>query len=374
MPDYRRYQPEDFILDDSFRQWTTGTSPLATAFWQQWLAENPDRTPSVRQAQTLVLALDQHYRDDLTDAQLNANVSRLVSRATNRPMQPVEPLETPVVPLWQRPWLRMGVAATVLLTIGLGVFYAWQPAKPNVAIYRQLTKTAPVALRERVNTTDRAVNVLLTDGSVVTLGQHSRLSYPAKFDGDTRTVYLSGEAFFDVVKNPAKPFLVYASETITKVLGTSFLVRAYASDPNVTVSVRTGRVSVYAKQAYEQAKKAGQTRINGVILTPNQQTVFGRDDERFEKEPVGEPAALMAELPNRRQTFDDAPISEVLTQLEQMYGVDLAFDRATLARCPITTAFTDENLLERLDVICRAIGASYEVLDDQITITSKGCQ
>lgn len=373
MNDYRRYEVEDLLQDETFQHWTTGADPKATAFWEQWLLENPDRLAVVRQAQSLMVSLQTYYADTLTDGQMDAELSRLVSRAAERRQTSV--VDTPVTPLWGGRWVRVAAAALVVLVAGAGLLYRQQQAASGaIAVYQQRVHATAVALRERINTGDTPMTVLLSDGSVVTLGANSRLSYPATLAGTTRTVYLSGEAFFDVVKNPDKPFLVYANETVTKVLGTSFLVRAYASTPDVTVTVKTGRVSVYARQVYENAVQAGLTRIKGVVLTPNQEAVYVQQQERFDTEVVDKPARLLADLPNHEQTFEDRPVADVLTQLEGLYKVDLVFDKTVLARCPVTATFTDENLTERLDVICRAIGASYRVGDGQIVVTSSGCR
>ncbi|GAB3322138.1 FecR family protein [Larkinella ripae] len=372
MINYRTYEAEDFLFDESFRQWTTENVPDATRFWAQWLTENPDRAEVVRQAQELVRTLTDHYADDATESRLAQEVSRLVSTAAERRETDSE---TPVVPLGQRGWWRWTVAASVLL-LGISTWF-YQNRQPTVVpgSYEYLTKTtATLPLTEKVNTGNKAMNILLGDGSVVTLNPNSRLSYPHPFTTHTRTVYLSGEAFFDVVKNPAKPFLIYANRTVTKVLGTSFLVRAYCKEKDVTVMVKTGRVSVYSQNDYEKAQQTGLRRIEGVVLTPNQQMTYNLQEHRLVKAVVEKPAALIVNRPSREQEFEDAPVAKVFSSLERTYGVKLLFDEEAMAACLVNVTFNEENLMERLEVICQTIGASYEVLDGQIVITSKGCQ
>ncbi|RRA99050.1 FecR family protein [Larkinella rosea] len=373
MINYRTYEAEDFLFDESFRQWTTETTPQTARFWEQWLVQNPDRAEVVRQAQELVRALNAHYRDDATDERLAQELAQLVGKAAERRDSETE--ETPVVPLSQRTWWRWAVAASVVVLLGLVArIYVNRTAKPAAYSYEYLTKNVPKApLEEKVNTGTKAINVLLSDGSVVTLNPKSRLSYPHRFSATTRTVYLSGEAFFDVVKNPAKPFLIYANQTVTKVLGTSFLVRAYTEEKDVTVMVKTGRVSVYSLKDYEKAQQSGLRRVEGVVLTPNQQMTYNLEENRLIKAVVEKPAALVVNRPSREQEFEDAPVARVFASLERTYGVKLRFDEDAMAACLVNVSFNEENLMERLDVICQTIGASYEVLDGQIVITSKGC-
>jgi transmembrane sensor len=83
----------------------------------------------------------------------------------------------------------------------------------------------------------------LPDSSIVWLNKNSRLTFPEEFDADQRVVYLEGEAFFDVRKNPHQPFIIHAGATTTKVLGTSFDVKAYQGDKEVSVTVITGKVA-----------------------------------------------------------------------------------------------------------------------------------
>ncbi|RAK01930.1 FecR family protein [Larkinella arboricola] len=376
MINYRTYEAEDFLFDESFRQWTTGTSPQAAHFWEQWLAQNPDRAEVTQQAQELIHALNDHYQDDATDDRIELEVKKLMSKAAERrETEQEEETEHPVIPLGQRPWWRWAVAASIMLMGVSTWFYVNRLPKPALDSYEYVTRTVTtIPLEEKVNTGTKAINVLLSDGSVVTLNPNSRLSYPSHFNTSARTVYLSGEAFFDVVKNPAKPFLIYANQTVTKVLGTSFLVRAYYREKEVTVMVKTGRVSVYSQKDYENAQQSGVRRVDGVVLTPNQQMTYNLEENRLVKALVEEPAALIANRPSREQVFEDASIARVFSSLERTYGVKLIFDEDALAACLVNVTFNEENLMERLDVICQTIGASYKVLDGQIVITSKGCQ
>ncbi|MBD2753037.1 FecR family protein [Spirosoma validum] len=371
--DYRTYTADDFLLDESFRQWTTGTSPTATEFWEQWLIQNSDRVDVVRQAQELVRALDEYYRDKATDDRIASELQQLMERAVER--RDAEP-STPVVSLFQRlSWGRWAAAAVLVITVGVGVWqYVNVGHKAQSPSYAQLTKSAPIPLQEKINTSHEDATILLGDGSLVTLRPKSRLSYPRKFTGATRTVYLNGEAFFDVVKNPAQPFLIYASQMVTKVLGTSFLVRAFESEKSITVTVRTGRVSVYKQQDFETAQRSGSRRIQGVILTPNQQITLNLEDNRLMKALVEKPVALTPSSAIQEQNFDDAPVARVFSAIEHTYGVKIHYNEKDLSACLVNLTFRNESMLEQLDVVCQTIGATYEVLDGQVVITSKGCQ
>ena len=108
--------------------------------------------------------------------------------------------------------------------------------------YNDHLKNYPHASLLEYKTPDNVDVFNLPDGSTVYLNKDSKLTYPNKFEGDERVVILEGECFFDVKKNPDKPFIIFSGNTKTEVLGTTFNLRAYPEQENVEVMVLTGRV------------------------------------------------------------------------------------------------------------------------------------
>ncbi|HEY9489573.1 MAG TPA: FecR domain-containing protein, partial [Chryseosolibacter sp.] len=198
----------------------------------------------------------------------------------------------------------------------------------------------------------------------------SRLKYKEHYQGAAlREVYLKGEAFFQVAKNPTQPFLVHSNEVVTRVLGTSFRVKAPDDGQGeITVSVKTGTVSVYTLgEVGEEPQK------NAVILLPNQQATYMRDHESFGKGLIAEPEIILSSLNEADFTFDDTPIAQVFEVLENAYGIDIIFDEEVMNNCFITAPLGSEPLFEKLKIICRAIGARYETIDAKVVVTSAGC-
>jgi transmembrane sensor len=154
------------------------------------------------------------------------------------------------------------------------------------------------------------------------------------------------------------------------VLGTSFNVMAYEGAKEISVAVKTGRVSV--------SKKAGSSKAvtpvsEEVILTPNQEVVYNTSLEYFAQKLVAKPE-IIAEKPTLFETeYDGVPVVKIFSALEQNYGIDIEYDEETLSSCLLTTSMAEEGLYERVQIICKAIGAQYEIQDTQIVIKSKGC-
>ena len=196
--------------------------------------------------------------------------------------------------------------------------------------------------------------IILADGTTVTLYPFSILRYPKEFESTKREVYLAGKAFFDVVKNVKKPFWVYTDHISTQVLGTSFLVNSM-KNRNVSVEVKTGKVSVYTRKDQERAKQNLFKESIGVVLTPNQKVDYSTQEERLLK------------------SIDEKPVSDAFSLLERMYGITVVFDIKAMENCYLTANLTDESLFKKLDLICKITHSTYEKTDAQIIIHSEGC-
>jgi hypothetical protein len=206
----------------------------------------------------------------------------------------------------------------------------------------------------------------LADGSTVELSPESSISYAAGFGkAATRDVYLSGEAFFKVAKNPNAPFRVFAHEITTKVLGTSFTVRSFEKDATIKVAVLTGKVSVY-KQSPDPP--------GGIIVSCNQQLLFEKEHQKFDKILSDNPVPVTAGPPQHSQLYENARLPQVFSDLSKDYGIYIMFDTELLKNCTINADLDNEPFYQKLNMICKAIGASYEVIDGQVVIQSGGCK
>lgn len=230
------------------------------------------------------------------------------------------------------------------------------------------TKHAIAAVRKIVNNGSQAEGIVLPDGSKVTLEPTSTLEYRRAFQEATRDVYLEGEAFFEVVPDKTRPFEVYTQKLITKVLGTSFTVVAYREHREVTVSVRSGKVSVYPKEA------SGGSMAAPIVLTPNQEFVYDKNDKKGSRNIIPAPRVLLPYDEAKRMRFEDASPKVVFEAIEKVYGVDIRFDENKFSDCRLTTSISDGNILSRLHIICEVMNATYRMNDGKIFIEGGGCQ
>ena len=262
-------------------------------------------------------------------------------------------------------------AAAVTLIIGVVFIYSLDPApaKTNLA-KTQISSTE----QEIVNESSEIEIIKLPDSSTVVLQPHSTIRISANFNKGDRAISLKGEAFFDVVRDETRPFKVFTHDVISTVLGTSFTIKAPSANEKIIVAVKTGRVAV---SSIVGVRGSAKVKSQEVIVTPNQQAVFNPESNVLKatlvQNPVTLPQPEQTQPTKTKEIFDEEPIINILQNIERMYGIQIEYDEAMLSTCRITTAFLNEGLYERLDILSKAIGGTYRVEGTQIIFQSKGC-
>lgn len=232
----------------------------------------------------------------------------------------------------------------------------------------------PQNIDYKENNTNEVQLLVLSDSSKVYLNPGSILHFAKHFTGENREVYLEGEAFFKVKKNPRRPFLVYYNNIVTKVLGTSFRVGTNKQNGQLVVEVKTGRV-----QVFENAKLAlSDKTITPVIITPNQKVSYDKSIRRFETAIVShpEPVVLNEELPMidpHALFFDQQKLNVVLGQVEKYYQIEITVENSAIYNCVFTGDISNLDLFSALKIISIATNSEYEVNGTKILIKGKGC-
>lgn len=364
--EYKFFQIQDFIKDDAFIRWVKYSEN--DAFFQSFLSKNPEKQTVINEASNFIKKVAEAEKP----RQHNINQAKVWSLISSNIY---DGSETPTSGFLRQfhssKWVKYSWAAAAMVVLGIGLKSFMPINNPEKISYSQLVATAEkqTKLIEKVNDSDLPISIKLEDGSVIKLAKNAKLSYPRHFEPNKRQVFLSGEAFFEITKNPQKPFFVYSNEVITKVLGTSFTIQAFEDAPEVIVRVKTGRVSVFHQNKIAFADPEEEA----LIITPNQQIVFSRKEESLTKSLVETPILIKDLSQLSQQSFEDRPVSEVLKAIELAYGVHIIYDADQLSHCIITTTLVNESLYSKLDIMCKTIGASYKIVDAQIVIQSTGC-
>ena len=366
--DYSRFTVEDLAADDYFLQWIRQNDPEAEKFWHLFISLHPETKPKIDQARALVLKLERLTGNcDVEDDKVE-DVWKGIQDRINISEKPER------VKWFHRPLYRIAASVAVAaLFVSTAYFFQIKSVQKRVAFVESI-QSSPEGFIEEVNTTDKLVRIYLADGSTIELAENSRVRYRKNYDGQkSRDIFLSGEAFFNVAKNARQPFIVHANEVVTKVLGTSFTVRAYGDDTDITVAVRSGRVSVFSPTKESATSNDVRAAVEGVILLANQQVVYQRDQKSFEKTLVETPAILSESVTSSNFLFENESMPEVFRVLENAYGIEIIFDEEVMKTCFITAPLGSEPLFEKLRIICRTIGATYDIIDARVVINSSGC-
>jgi ferric-dicitrate binding protein FerR (iron transport regulator) len=234
-----------------------------------------------------------------------------------------------------RPLALMRIAALFILIVG-GAVLGYQ-------MFRDKRVENLVVASQKAPLIDT-----LPDGSVVTLNKHSSINYPSKFKGDTRTIALKGEAFFNVTPNKKKPFIIHVNDVSIRVVGTSFNVR---SEGGVTeVIVETGRVQV--------------TRNNKTVeLKPEEKLKIEQQDSVMVKEEVKD--KLYNYYHSKEFVCYEAPLWKLAEALSKAYEVNIVIETEALRRLKLTTTFNNESLDKILEVISQTF--DIQVIQDKET-------
>lgn len=241
---------------------------------------------------------------------------------------------------WNNYRLILQIAACFLLFVGLGSIYYFNkeqniPQK-TVLVYKTIKTTKGQKLQ-----------VKLPDGTLVWLNAESVLRFPESFKGNHRALEFSGEAYFDVAKDPSKPFIIQTAKTKVQVLGTRFNLRAFAKESSTSVVVEEGKVRFSEKSGQQQA-----------ILTANNMGVFEDSSSPIIKAQKVEVGKYIA-WKNNELLLDNLTIEEIAQILERWYNVEIKVSTAELAKERYTGNFNNPSLKQVLESMSFAVKFDY---------------
>ncbi|SFW73942.1 FecR family protein [Sinomicrobium oceani] len=200
----------------------------------------------------------------------------------------------------------------------------------------------------------------LSDGTVVNLNAGSSLKYPVHF-GNTgnRAVYLDGEAYFDVRKNPAQPFVVRTGDINVQVLGTRFVVNSYKEESRIRTVLVEGSVALYKKGEVYTPEKAA-------MLAPGQKATWDKTQKDLSFEEVD--TGLYTGWLNGKLIFNHVRFGEILRRLERYYDITIINKNKALNDEIFTAGFEGEPIENVLNAFGRSYTFEYTIAGQTITI------
>lgn len=333
---YYLYTAEDFVADESFIDYHLQKNENSILFWENWISLHPEKLDEIYNAQRILDVLYLRLNEEelgnefekfdgfLTSTQKEENLS--FKHANKNTLS-----------------MALAIIGVMLLIIGSWGIYQYNQKESSKNQY--IVRQNPFGQRSVFQ---------LSDGTKVTLNANSTLKFPNKFDLNARIVELTGEAFFEVTKNPEKPFIVKTENLSTTVLGTKFNINAHDLDQTIQISLVEGKVKVTSDD------KKGE-----IILHSNQKVFFHKSSSVFIKsnfDPVQVTAWKEGVI-----YFKNASFEEIAEKIHATYGIVL-INNVRKIKWDYTGQFDDTDYLTIIKSICYAKKLKYKIVNDTIII------
>ncbi len=239
------------------------------------------------------------------------------------------------------------IAAAIALLVGIGLWWtnSTHPAIIDVVAFE--------------TGKDATKNIVLPDGSKITLNANSKLTYQSDFK--IRDVILEGEAFFEIARDTLHPFSIHSNGALTQVLGTSFNIRAYSNESEVEVTVVTGKVA-FSKEKMAQTDK--------VILLPGNKAILKKEENKVVKTL---PTPNEMAWNTKKLIFDDTNMGDILKTLKRFYHLDIDLDNNAIKKCHFTGHFQNASIDEVLKALSFALNLESEKTSQKLIFKGKGC-
>ena len=226
-------------------------------------------------------------------------------------------------------------------------------------------------------------HIILPDGTSVWLNADSKITYADNFQGETREVSLVGEAYFDVVKNPKKPFIIHTGAMEVKVLGTVFNLRSYPGEMTTEASLLHGMIEVTLNG----------TEKKKIILKPNEKLTVLNSGEPYQKTTLAASKKILHVEENlpllaitkihynqkdssntetswvyNKLSFDNETIDRVLSKIEQWYDIEIEVQDEAIQTKHFTATFENKSLQDVMEALALALNFTYTEKKGKIMI------
>lgn len=202
----------------------------------------------------------------------------------------------------------------------------------------------------------RSYSVVLSDGTKVWLNAMSSIKYPVRFAKGDRNVRITGEAYFEVVKNEKAPFIVETNDYKVRVLGTSFNISSYPDESKTITTLVSGAVSIPSEDGGESA------------MTPGDQYRYDRANNSSETVKVN--TDLYTSWINNFMSIEEEPLSEIFKVLKRRYDIEVVFDNTKLEQERFTGKIPlNDNLSIVLKQLSRVSQVDFSSVNNTIHVS-----
>ena len=340
---------EFLLMDLNFRDWVIQPKPETERYWKTWLKNNPDKKEDFLLAKELIQKLEfkrvkvsEERYDKIFEKTLLGKKSKYAS--SNQHFLKKLDLSS-----YWRVAAMLVAAAFISLLYFSDQFY---DAEEMAGQMEMVTKT---------NDAGRKSQIYLPDGTIVWLNSQSSIQYKPDFSGSTRSVELSGEAYFEVAKDPSKKFIVKTSAMSVTAIGTQFNVNAYSSVDRHQVALAEGKVMVQKTVKLNEDDQK-------VYLDPGQSlSVFKSNGQMIQSS--FDPKKILS-WKDGIIYFEDAVFEEVVEVLQRWYGKTIIVQNIEKAgQWQFSSEFNNETLDNVMQNISYSKNFGYTIEGETVNIT-----
>jgi ferric-dicitrate binding protein FerR (iron transport regulator) len=375
---YTAFEAEDFILDESFQHYCLGIHEEDVIFWEEWIKKNQHRSATVRQARDLYLSFIGDHSAETFAADRKAFQLIAEDHFSNEATKAVT-----IQPNFGKPpaaktrWLyATAIAATVA-----GILFLATRKYDNLFENRKQEAQLKYNSTE-VSKAGERKSIQLPDGSKVMLNAGSTIHIAGDFNTTSRELTLIGEAFFDVVHDTGRPFIIHTSTMDIKVLGTVFNVRAYPGDKTSETSLLKGSVEVTVRN---KEKKKIYLHPNEKIILPNIANVPPVKNNKVTDKPAAienfkitgltynKTDSTLTEVSwtENRLAFNDNSFETIAAELERWYNITISFTDEEVKQYRFTATFNQKNIEQVLQALQLSRYFNYTIAENNNIIISK---
>lgn len=340
---YIKYTAVDFAMEDDFIHWVKNPEATNSDFWETWVRENPQKAYEVSQAIEIVKSIG------FKESHPSHSAIEDVWKSIQKQMTYSAPVHSRIWKSQIGQYLRIAAVLVIGFALGFAFYLTNQGNSDHIDDELFVLKET----QNGVKSTFR-----LPDGTIVKLNADSKLFYSNKFNETEREVELEGEAYFQVTHNKQKPFKVKSDNIVTKVLGTTFNVRAYPEENMSLVALEEGKVQVREIENGEVVYRE--------VLEPSEMLVYNKAT-RSHKVKEFDVADIMGWKDNAI-VFNNSSFPEIKKKLERWYGVSIHASDDVVADFGFTGKFYNESLVNVLDNISMAMDFSYSIENKNVYI------
>ncbi|MDN5212759.1 FecR domain-containing protein [Fulvivirgaceae bacterium BMA12] len=323
---------EELVLNESFQDYVMHNKNKTE--WQDWVAQNPDKKDQFENAKSIIRSL-RIKEQAVPESEIDNEITKFEQRIEYSKQSG----SVNVLPLWK---ILSRIAAILILVGSITLIYYNVPKEPPpVSQVDMVTKETPLGAK---------LQIKLPDGTKVKLNAGSVLKYPSVFSNDSRAVELVGEAFFEVVTDRSRPFIVSTPYLQTRVLGTSFTIKSFTSEIS-KVSLMEGSIRVSADGSDQ-------------LLEPGEQVILKNKSMVVQPYDYNEEFGWRDGILN----FKDDNAEKVFNKLKLWYGVDFDFGEQKIPVLKYSGYYKNEDLETVLEGLSYSLKFDYEISDRTIKI------